>query len=174
MYILFLKFLVVFCVWKTYKPCCHAQTFQLVSQRSLASIINKKPKILTQRPVATHTVPSGTNTIIGALVYQGIPVDLWIRPEQFHHLPRVLLPRWLKAVYSHILRLQQQKSKSIPLAAEFIYLATSAGCAEPIRRPIAVKGLTVCHIVFWKFQFTHKIIQFEHFNAFFWFHIITR
>ena len=33
--------------------------------------------------------------------------------------------------------------QSIPLAAAFIYLATSAECTEPINRPTAVRGLNL-------------------------------
>ena len=55
--------------------------------------VDKKPNILTKRrPVAT-TVPSGTNNIIGALVYRIIPSDLRSRPEQSYHIPEALLSR---------------------------------------------------------------------------------
>ena len=43
------------------------------------------------KSVAT-TVTSGTNTVIGALVYQGMPSDLRSMPEQSHYLPGALLP----------------------------------------------------------------------------------
>ena len=36
--------------------------------------------------------------------------------------------------------------QSNPLAAEFIYLATSAECSEPINQPTAVKGLITTEI----------------------------
>ena len=77
---------------KLTKPCCHARTFQLVSQQSLTSIITKKAKILIKQLPVANTVPSGMNTIFGALVYRDIPSDLWSRPEQSHHLPGSLLP----------------------------------------------------------------------------------
>ena len=71
---------------KLAKPCQYAKNAQLVSQQSLASIIDKNSKILTTPPIAS-TNPSGMNAIIGALVYRGIPFDLRFRPEQSHHLP---------------------------------------------------------------------------------------
>ena len=134
-----------FVVPKAYEFCRHARTAQLVSQQSLASTINKVPKLLTKRlPVAT-TVPIRTNTVIGALVYWGIPSDLRSRPEQFYHLPGALLTWWLqvanrvynghphlqlyrKSTYFHYLWLYFQiKAKKVwyltksPMAAEFIY-----------------------------------------------------
>ena len=53
-------------------------------------IINKRSTILTKRPPVDTTFSSGTNTIIWALVYRGIPSDLLSRPEQSHHLPGAL------------------------------------------------------------------------------------
>ena len=85
--------------WKLTKPCRHARTFQLVSQQSLLTINNKGPNILTKRPPVATTVPSCTQRYPRALVYRGIPSDLSSRPEQPHHLPGALLPRWLQAVY---------------------------------------------------------------------------
>ena len=58
---------------KLTKPYRHVRTAQLVSQQSLESIINKKPKFLTKRLPVDTTVPSGMNTVIVALVYQNIP-----------------------------------------------------------------------------------------------------
>ena len=56
---------VCFCGKHT-KPCCHATTAHLISRQSLASIINKNPKILTKRLfVATAVASVGRNTIIG-------------------------------------------------------------------------------------------------------------
>ena len=76
------------------------------------------------------TIPSGMNTIIGALVYRGIPSDLRSRPKQSHHLPGALLPSEYRQsiespmdvptfnstenalkfiVYNYILRLWQKK-----------------------------------------------------------------
>ena len=42
--------------------------------------------------------PQAPSAIIVALVYRSIPSDLRSRPEQSHHLPGALLPRWLQAV----------------------------------------------------------------------------
>ena len=150
---LFLNLLVVFCVcWKLTKR-HHARNGKLVIQQRLASIFNKNPKILTKRPPVAN---SGTNTVIGAFAYWGIPSYLWSRPEQFHHLPESLLPWWLqvadrvskwrphlqlywKSTYFHYFWLYFQLMaknvwylmESIPLA----YLRTSAECAGPINRP---------------------------------------
>ena len=55
-----LTFLGCFFCGKLTKPCRHARTFQLVSQKSLESINNKNPKIFTKRPLVATTVPSGT------------------------------------------------------------------------------------------------------------------
>ena len=47
-------------------------------------------------------------------------------------------------IYDCNFRLRQKGvifTKSISLAAEFIYLATSTECAGPISRPTAIKGL---------------------------------
>ena len=41
-------------------------------------------------------LPSGTNTMIGALVYPGIPSDLRSWHEQSSHLPGAQLHRWLQ------------------------------------------------------------------------------
>ena len=49
---------------KLSKPCRYDRTFQLVSQQSLASIIDKNSNILTKRPPVATTVPSGANTVI--------------------------------------------------------------------------------------------------------------
>ena len=58
---------------------------------TLASIINKKPTILTKLQPVTITVPSSTNTVIGALIYW---VYLWICDSgQSNPPPGVLLPR---------------------------------------------------------------------------------
>ena len=62
MYIkLFLKLLVVFFCGKLTKPCRHARTFQLVSQQSLARIIDKNLINLfetgKQPPIATTVSP---------------------------------------------------------------------------------------------------------------------
>ena len=72
----FLKFLVIFCRLLI-KHCCHAKTEHLISQQSLASIINKPQFFLTkQYPV-----------------YWGIyiPSDMRSRSEQSHHPPGALL-----------------------------------------------------------------------------------
>ena len=82
------------------KPCRHARTFQLVSQKSLASINNKNPTIFTKRPLVATTVPSGTQRHHWGIGIPGIPSDLRSRPEQSHHLPGALLPQWLQAVCS--------------------------------------------------------------------------
>ena len=42
----------------------------------------QKTKFLTKRPDVATSVPSGMNTVIEALVYRGIPLDLRYRPEQ--------------------------------------------------------------------------------------------
>ena len=55
-----LKLLGVFFCGKLTKFCRFARTVQLVSQRSLASINNKNPTILTKRLPVVTTVPSGT------------------------------------------------------------------------------------------------------------------
>ena len=85
MYIWFLKLLVVFfCVdsLPTVPPCQNCPTGQPANPGKYYQ--QKKSKILTKRlPVAT-IVPAGTNTVIGALVYRGIPSDLRSRPEQSH------------------------------------------------------------------------------------------
>ena len=61
---------------KLAKSCRNARSFQLV----------------IKRPSVASTVPSGTNTVIGALVYRDIPSDLRSRPEQSHQHPGVLTP----------------------------------------------------------------------------------
>ena len=84
---------------KLTKLCRHARTFYLVSQQILACINNKNPTISRKRsPVAT-TVPSGTQRNHWELVHRGIHSDFRSRPEQSHHLPGALLPRWLQTVY---------------------------------------------------------------------------
>ena len=108
---------------------------------------------------------AGTNTVIRALVYQGIPSDLRSRPEQSPTFLGLCSPDdYSQSIESsmgvptfnckeevhkftmndYILRLRKKVwffIKSIPLAAKFIYLATSAECAGPIILPTAVKGL---------------------------------
>ena len=104
------------------------------------------------------------NTVIGALVYRGIPSNLRSRLEQSHHLPGALLHddysesigsrmgvptlnstgKALKfTIYDYILRLWPKKGeifyKINSLDEEFIYLATSAECTGSIYRPTAVK-----------------------------------
>ena len=94
-----LKFVGVFFCGELTKPCCHARTFQLVRQQSLASIKNKKQVFLTKRPPVATTVLSGTQRHHWGIGIPGIPSDLQSRPEQSHHLPGALLSRWLQAVY---------------------------------------------------------------------------
>ena len=76
-------------------------TTQFVTQRS-----SKAWKILTSKRRKTqqnhHLQPllsfQASGAILGALVYRGIHSDLLrSRPEQSHHLPGALLPRWLQA-----------------------------------------------------------------------------
>ena len=55
----FLIFWWWFFVWKAYQTMSPCRTSKLVSQQSLASIINKNHKMLTKRPPVA-TVPSGT------------------------------------------------------------------------------------------------------------------
>ena len=57
-----------FCVIFLWKACHDVKTVHLISPQSLASFINKNSNIFTKWSVA-NTVNSGTNTIIGALVY---------------------------------------------------------------------------------------------------------
>ena len=95
-----LKFFVVHFVESVPNRPALLRTFQLVSQQSLASITNTKSNILTKWPTVATNAPSGMNTIIGALVYWGIPSDLQSRPEQAHHLPGLCSFRWLQATYS--------------------------------------------------------------------------
>ena len=52
--------------------------------------------MLSKRPPVATIVPSGMNIVIGALVYRGIPLDLWFRPRQSHHLPGDMLPNGYK------------------------------------------------------------------------------
>ena len=115
-----------------------------------------------QKPEATSAT-SGTNTVIGALAYLVIPYESTI---QFRAIPS---PSWallfgdyrqpiespmgviafnstenaLKfTTYNHILRnMVWYLTTSIPLAAEFIYLATFVECAGLINRSMAVKRL---------------------------------
>ena len=76
-----------------------ARTFQLVSQQSLASINNKNPQNFNKRPPVATTIPSGTQRHHWGIGIPGIPSDLRSRPEQSHHFPGALLPRWLQVVY---------------------------------------------------------------------------
>ena len=64
---------------KLTKPCHYvtmselsnwSATFHLVSQQSLTRIINNKLKIVIKRPPVATIIPSGMNTVIGALVYR--------------------------------------------------------------------------------------------------------
>ena len=73
------------------KSCRHARSFYLVSQRSLASIINKNSTILTKQLHVATTVASGTQRHHCGIGTSGIPSDLRFMPEQSHHLPRALL-----------------------------------------------------------------------------------
>ena len=100
MYIWWLLKFVAF-LWKAHEtvPTCWLTSFQLVSQQSLASTINKKPNILRKWPSLATTVLSGMNTIIEALVYWGITSVLRSRPKQSHYLSGALLPQWLQVVY---------------------------------------------------------------------------
>ena len=96
----------------------------------------------------------------------GIPSDLQSRPEQSHHLPGAWLPddyrqpigfttgippsslqkRRLFSLFMIMISDYCKKvwylTKSFPLAAEFIYFATSAECAGTINWPTVVKGST--------------------------------
>ena len=79
----FIKFFVVFLPGKYYQQ--KKQNFNKTAAcpplSPLVRIINKKP-----------TVPSGTNTVIGALVYLAISSDLRSKLEQSHHHHGALLP----------------------------------------------------------------------------------
>ena len=96
-YLWLLTFLCGAFLWNAYQTlppkARHSRNFHLDSQQSLASIINKKTQILTKRPPVATTVPSNTNTVIGALVYRATPSDLRSRPKQSHHLSGALFPR---------------------------------------------------------------------------------
>ena len=122
-------------------------------------VLSTKIQILIKQPTLAITVHSGTKTIIGALVYLDIPSNLRPRSEQSHHLPGALLPRWVTQATNRVSNerphLQLYKKcvlgspftitfsdygkkvsylKSISLAVEFIYLASSADCVGPINR----------------------------------------
>ena len=58
----------------------------------LWSNIRKQFQNFNKTAVFSNQCPSGTNTIIGALLYRGIPSDLRSRLEQSHHLPVALIP----------------------------------------------------------------------------------
>ena len=75
MYIGLLKFLVMFFCENLSKPCRHATTFQMVSQQSLASIMNKKPQNSNKMAACSHHCPLWHEHRLGALVYHGIPSD---------------------------------------------------------------------------------------------------
>ena len=91
----FLKFLVVICVWKAYQlllPCQNCPTGQPAKPDKYYQQQNQN---FTKTGLqCSHHVSLAwtTNTVIGALVYQGIPSDLWYRTVQSHHLPGALLP----------------------------------------------------------------------------------
>ena len=111
----------VFC-GKLTKPCHHVRTAQLVSQKSLASII-KKTQNFNKMFACRHHCHWG----IGIMI---IPSDLQYRPEQSHHLPGSAplgdyrqsietpmgvptfnsIEKMLKfTIYDYILRLRQKK-----------------------------------------------------------------
>ena len=72
---------------KLTKNCCHTKTAHHVSQQILASIMNKKPKIVRKRPPIVTIVLSSKNTIIGdwytrytfgsAIKFRAIPLHSW-------------------------------------------------------------------------------------------------
>ena len=163
-----LKFLVVFFMESLPNLCCHARTFQLVSQQSLASIINKKPHNFNKTVACSHHcslcnehrywgigIPGYT---FGSTIHAWtIPPPSWCSASpvttdsllslQWAFPPKTLKKRRLNSLYECILRLRPKKvwhlTNSILLAAEFIYLATSVECAGPINRPTTVKGLKI-------------------------------
>ena len=108
----------------------------------------------------------GTNTVIGALIYPGIPWNLRTKPEPSLHLPGTLLPgnyrqptestmsfpssteNATKFTICHQTLRLRQKGVIVDeinqfLTAEFIYLAPSAESAEPYIWLTAVKGLRI-------------------------------
>ena len=93
-----LKFLWVFflCVESLPNPVAMPELSNSSASKAW-QVLTKKNKIVTNQPPVATTVPSGA--ILRALIYRGIPSDLRSRPEQSHHLPGALLPRWLQAVY---------------------------------------------------------------------------
>ena len=136
-------------------------------QKTLASIINKKPKLKKKwLPVGcSHQFPLWHEHRHWDIGIPGIPSDLWSRPKQFHYLLGALLPSdyrqhtvangclhiqlYRKGAYFHYLWLYFQimakkvwyLTKYIPLASYFVYLATPAKCAGSINWTTAVKGL---------------------------------
>ena len=69
---------------KLTKPCRQAEIVHRCILNFVWYILGKAFQTLP--PVAT-TVHSGTNTIIGYLVYRGLPSDLRSRPEQSQNVP---------------------------------------------------------------------------------------
>ena len=85
----FLKFR---CFWKAYQTVLTCQNFSTGKSTKPGKYYQKIIIILTNWPPVATTVPSGTNTIIGALVYCGIHSDVRSRSEQSDNLHRALLP----------------------------------------------------------------------------------
>ena len=77
---------------KLTKSCRHARTFQLVSQRSLASINNKNSKILTKWPPGATTGPSGTRRHHWGI---GVPRYTFGSSIQARAIPQ---PSWVSAL----------------------------------------------------------------------------
>ena len=124
-------------------------------QKGLSSIINKTSKILTKRPPVATTVPSGTHH---GHWYTGVYIQIYdpglsnptflgfCSPRDYRQsLQSSMGVLTFNSTEDCILRLWRNEvwylMKSIPLAAEFIYLATSVECGDPINWPTAVKGL---------------------------------
>ena len=134
-----------------------------------ASIINKNPKIVIKTATCSyhcplrHPAPSLGHWYTGVYLWIFIPgtsnpttfLGLWIPGDYRQSIESSMcIPTFNSTekalkfnIYDCILRLRPKKvwylTKFIPLAAEFMYLATSAECSGPINRPTTVKGLTV-------------------------------
>ena len=82
----------VFFLRKSYQTMPLCQNCPICQSPKRAKYYRQSSQILTKR-LSVATV------IIGALVHQAESSHLWSMPEQLHHLPGALLPRWQQAVY---------------------------------------------------------------------------
>ena len=78
-------------MWKAYQTVLPCQNFPTGQLAKPGMYYQQKPKILTKwPPVATaHHCPLWHEQHHWGISIPGIPSDLWSRPEQNHHLPRL-------------------------------------------------------------------------------------